>query len=248
VIIDTPGFDDPKRSDSEVLNEISRMLSAQYQLKIPLKGIIYLHRITDVRVSRGDMNALRIFRKICGEQALSNVLLVTTRWGEVDESIGAQREKELRQDFWACMESCPMYRFFGDKGSAMGIVSQLLGKANIVLEIQRELVEEQMPLNETSAGSAVSHDIAELKQQLQQDPQGRAKLDLAAEDEERLKRNIANETLQEIREDAAQKRRKGVIPKILDSLQIFMRANLVVTDKIAEWFIGIQGGDTPNTP
>ncbi len=49
LLIDTPGFDDSKRSDTEILTEISRLLATQYKLVVTLKGIIYLHRITDNR-------------------------------------------------------------------------------------------------------------------------------------------------------------------------------------------------------
>ena len=225
MIIDTPGFDDPEKSNSEILTEISRMLSAQYQLGIPLKGIIYLHRISDVRFTGAAVHALSIFTKICGEDALSNVLFVTTRWHEVDESLGASREKELRENFWAYMlaKGSQMNRFRGDKGSAIGIVSQLLGKADIVLEIQQELVVDNMALDQTNAGFAIKDEITDSKEQYQRDlaeleklrkslkktdkaikkierdvAGERAKLDRAARDEERLKRKIANETFQEI--------------------------------------------------
>jgi hypothetical protein len=49
-LIDTPGFDDTNRSDTEVLKEIARWLVASYKGKILLNGIIYLHRITDIRM------------------------------------------------------------------------------------------------------------------------------------------------------------------------------------------------------
>ncbi len=50
LIIDTPGFDDTERSDTEILTEISRLLALQYEIGMKLKGVIFLHRITDVRI------------------------------------------------------------------------------------------------------------------------------------------------------------------------------------------------------
>lgn len=134
-----------------------------------LKGVIYLHRITDTRYQGSSVKTLNIFRKICGDTALKNVLLVTTRWNDVDEALGADREKQLRQKFWAYMLSngSTMTRFYGDKHSAKAITSQLISKRGIILEIQRELVDERKTLEQTVAGSFVSEDISDLKEDLQ---------------------------------------------------------------------------------
>ncbi|KAF3039397.1 gTPase, IMAP member 8 [Didymella heteroderae] len=104
LLIDTPGFDDTTRTDSEILTEIARILSAQYALGVQLKGIIYIHRITDVRFNRSSVKTFEIFKKICGHEALKNVLLVTSRWHEIDEATGADRERQLKEKFWA---ACP---------------------------------------------------------------------------------------------------------------------------------------------
>jgi hypothetical protein len=39
---------------------------------------------------------LRMFEKLCGKNALRNIILITTMWDEVDEALGLQREKQLR--------------------------------------------------------------------------------------------------------------------------------------------------------
>ena len=41
-LVDTPGFDDTDRSDTEVLREIASWLTASYSNSIKLHGIIYL--------------------------------------------------------------------------------------------------------------------------------------------------------------------------------------------------------------
>ena len=48
-----------------------------------------MHRITDVRYAGSSVKTLEIFKKICGKIALKNVLLVSTRWNEAEESLGA---------------------------------------------------------------------------------------------------------------------------------------------------------------
>ena len=226
LLIDTPGFDDTHRTDSEILEEISRILTAQYELGIQLKGVFYLHRVSDVRFSGSSMKTLKIFTQICGAAALESVTLVTTRWDQVDESTGALRERELRDNFWAYMVSqgSKMTRFHGDRDSAVSLVSGLLGNPSIVLAIQRELVEEGKTLSQTSAGAIVNDNLTEMKQQYQQQlaelEEARrtlaaddatlrrkmeqdyerevARLRRASEDEEIMRRRVAAEVRQEI--------------------------------------------------
>ena len=66
-----------------------------------------------------------------------NVLVVTTRWHEVDEAVGASREKQLREDFSAYMltSGSTMTRFHGTKDSAMVLASELMSQQTIVLEL-----------------------------------------------------------------------------------------------------------------
>ena len=106
-LIDTPGFDDTNRSDSEVLREIASWLTASYAAKIRLSGIIYLHRISDVRMQGSAKRNLFMFKKLCGPNALNNVILATTMWDRVCEAEGLARETELTStdDFWGWMLS-----------------------------------------------------------------------------------------------------------------------------------------------
>ena len=106
-LIDTPGFDDTNRSDNEVLCEIASWLTTSYTAKVRLNGIIYLHRISDLRMQGSAKKNLFMFKKLCGPDALKNVILATTMWDRVSEAEGAAREKELTStaDFWGWMVS-----------------------------------------------------------------------------------------------------------------------------------------------
>ncbi|KAJ4398853.1 hypothetical protein N0V91_009904 [Didymella pomorum] len=168
LLIDTPGFDDTKRTDSEILTEIARILSAQYELGVQLKGVVYIHRITDIRYSRAAIKTFEIFKKICGEEALKNVLLITSRWEGIEPSVGAERERQLKDNFWAYMvgRGSNISRFHGDRDSAITLVSQLLCREKVVLQLQRELVDEKKNLSATVAGSFVDDNLEKLKQQV----------------------------------------------------------------------------------
>ncbi|KAF2815178.1 P-loop containing nucleoside triphosphate hydrolase protein [Mytilinidion resinicola] len=209
LLIDTPGFDDTQRTDSEILTEIARILSCQYQLGVDLKGVIYIHRITDIRYSRSSVKTFEVFKKICGERALKNVLLITSRWGEVSQSIGSDRERQLKDRFWAYMlgRGSNISRFYGDRDSAIGLISQLLMKETAVLELQEELVDNGKRLSETSAGAYVSNNIDDMKKRYEEELASleKLKLELRANDRA-MKRQIQRDWEEEqLRLEKAQK-------------------------------------------
>lgn len=237
LLIDTPGFDDTTRTDADILNEIARVLAAQYALGFDLKGIIYVHRIMDVRYAGSNVKTFEIFKRIVGEAALSNVLLVTTRWDEVDEATGAARERQLREKFWAYMlarDSC-MSRFHGDRQSALALASQLLMRDPVVLALQREMVVEGRQLHETAAGSylddglekakrAYAKELAdleklraellagdrEMRRRLEADWEAeRAKLRNAEDQQVSLRRDVAGDVKGEIEEEVQTAKGKG---------------------------------------
>ena len=50
VLVDTPGFDDTDVPDEIVLQSITEWLTSSHHDGWKLNGILYLHRITDVRM------------------------------------------------------------------------------------------------------------------------------------------------------------------------------------------------------
>jgi GTPase SAR1 family protein len=157
-VVDTPGFDDTKRSDADIVGDIVKFLCAQYELGLPLKGIIFMHRITDNKVSGTAQRYLEILRCLCGDNVLTNVILLTTMWSELrDQAVGFRREHELRKEFWSGMESkgSEIRSFDGSRAMAEGFVCRLMRKENIVLSIQKELVDEGRRLEETRVGRLI---------------------------------------------------------------------------------------------
>ncbi|KAF5677560.1 hypothetical protein FHETE_1611 [Fusarium heterosporum] len=156
-LIDTPGFDDTDKSDTEVLKEIAAWLSDSYQHKILLHGIIYLHRISDIRMQGSARRNLMTFRKLCGNDALKKVILASTMWDITREEDAIMREQELKDtdEFWGWMveQGSSCHRYNNTAGSARQIVLSLTGhKSEIVTDLQREMVDDGLTLNETAAG------------------------------------------------------------------------------------------------
>lgn len=168
MLVDTPGFDDPKKTDSHILHQIATVLAAQLKLGFDLKGVVYLWRVADIRHSGGAANSLAIFKKIVGSYNFKNVMLATNRWDQVVEKVGAQREKELRNDFWKdlIVGGARMTRWYGDYPSGRAIISRLLddiGNGSVVLDLQKEMVIEEKALKDTTAGAYLNEDLQALR-------------------------------------------------------------------------------------
>ncbi|KAF9869947.1 hypothetical protein CkaCkLH20_12556 [Colletotrichum karsti] len=163
-VVDTPGFDDTERSSDEILVEITNYLAAQHASGLPLRGILYLHRITDNRMTNTSKSYLRLLESLVGDDALRNVILVTTMWNMLrpeDRRRGLQREQELLDNFWSSMEQKGSYvaQFDGTADSAYALVFQLAGKDSVVLDIQKETVEQDRSILETTAGMNLIHQL-----------------------------------------------------------------------------------------
>ncbi|CAD6580746.1 MAG: hypothetical protein ASARMPRED_000311 [Alectoria sarmentosa] len=173
-LIDTPGFDDTSLSDTDVLTAVAQCFHETYSVDIKLSGIIYIHRISDPRMTGNALKNLDMFKKMCGEESLECVVLATTMWDSVTQRVGNAREEELVSEplFWGSMKllGSMVERLSGDKGtearhnSAMNIVQKIvLKKKKIVLDIQREMVDDHKPLAETSAGQELDRGLREAK-------------------------------------------------------------------------------------
>jgi hypothetical protein len=132
---------------------------------------VYIHRITDIRYGRASVKTFEIFKKVVGPDALKNVLLATSRWEGVTEAKGSDRERQLREKFWAYMlgRGSNMSRFLGDRDSAIALIGQLLCKDVVVLELQKEIVHQGKTLDQTTAGSFVSDNLESLKAQYEEE-------------------------------------------------------------------------------
>ena len=146
-------------------------LSQAYHNHIKISGIIYLHRISDVRVGGSGVKNLRMFRQLCGEtgqNSMAYVALVTTFWGGESQEVGDRREEQLKtsSSFWGQIIARGGKVFRHDRGALSGemVISYLVGrKEKITLEIQREMVDRGKNLEDTGAGRVVQEELNKLK-------------------------------------------------------------------------------------
>lgn len=175
-LIDTPGFDDSDRSDSDILGVIALTLAKIYEERIPLLGVVYLHRISDPRVGGASRKSVRILEAMVGPQAFGCVLLATTMWDKVSPTEGERRERELvdNPEFFGKIcnrgqaPGAMVQRHTGTRDSAQRIMKNFIlqqqssGQMQTLLLIQHQLVDLKLSLEDTTAGKVVD---AGLRQQ-----------------------------------------------------------------------------------
>lgn len=165
-LIDTPGFDDSTRTDTQVLREIASWLSYSYTHEILLHGIIYLHRISDRRMQGSALKNLFTFKRLCGDNALKKVLLVTTMWDDVPQETAEAREKQLIEmpEYWARMiqKGSTTYRHSNTTASARGIIARIVegDRHAVTLDMQDEMVNQKQDVLDTSACREINKEIS----------------------------------------------------------------------------------------
>jgi hypothetical protein len=189
VLIDTPGFNDTTVEDADVLKEISAFLATvsvnssshrtlvepcfRYQSQVKLAGVIYFHRISDDRWRKSDTRSFGWLQRICGEQTLRNVVLTTNMWGNVDQGIGAARERQLAEEFVkaALDKGAQLRRHSDTTQSAHDIIRAILENRRAALQVQQELVDENREFDRTTVGQEINREVVETTRRLEQQVQ-----------------------------------------------------------------------------
>ena len=104
-----------------------------------------------------------MFRELCGDQTLKNVVLVTNMWTRDPRDINEAREIELSSKFFKPVldKGAQLIRHYDTAQSTHDIIRRIIANHPAVLQIQRELVDERRDIIDTSAGQAVSRELVE---------------------------------------------------------------------------------------
>lgn len=89
-MVDTPGFDDPTRSNHKILAEISQWTQG-------VVGVLYLHRVTDIRVKGESRFNLDIIKALCGPAFYHRVVICTTMWDVTAPATMAANRARVQQ-------------------------------------------------------------------------------------------------------------------------------------------------------
>ena len=149
-----------------------------------------------------------MFRKLCGENSLKNVVIVTNMWGEVDPQVGDAREAELaREDIFfkpVLEKGARMARHENTVTSAESVIRLILENHPLPLRIQEELVNEHKDISQTGAGEELSREInAQIRKHQHEMRALREEMERAMKDkDEETKRELEIETKRMQREIA----------------------------------------------
>ncbi|EKM49287.1 uncharacterized protein PHACADRAFT_107075, partial [Phanerochaete carnosa HHB-10118-sp] len=170
-LVDTPGFNDTVKTEAEILWLIADFLAVTYKQGRTLNGVIYLTRITDTRMGGIGRKNLRLFRKLCGDETLKSVVIITNMWGDIKPSIGAAREREMTNSnlFFklAFEKGAHMMQHDNTVESAHRIICKIIGFSSAPLRIQQNMVDERKLLTKTGAGHGLKAE-PELERQAEQ--------------------------------------------------------------------------------
>ncbi|KAG8761840.1 hypothetical protein FRC11_012755 [Ceratobasidium sp. 423] len=172
-LVDTPGFDDSSMEDIKVLEKIGDFMARTYHSEQLFAGIIYMHRITDIRFSGIARKNFRVFRKLCGPNAMKNLIICTNMWpnssNPADPILDGleSREEELKTSpeiFQpALAEGARLTRYMRHQGPvhAREIIRLCLANVPVATQYQEE-VSRGAKLGETSAGRVLEEDMQRL--------------------------------------------------------------------------------------
>lgn len=155
VLIDTPGFDDTYKSNDEVVEEVIEWLTASYRGGMKLKGVIYLHRINEIRMLGSAFANLRMFRTLCGSGPLQHVVLATTWWDDIPYDQALEHEAELKSNpnFWKRMidKGSRVVRLGQDRRGCMKLLEGFASNTSTTLQVQDETIRQGLHIHETAA-------------------------------------------------------------------------------------------------
>ncbi|OAQ58751.1 50S ribosome-binding GTPase domain-containing protein [Pochonia chlamydosporia 170] len=207
LFIDTPGFEDGARQNSDILQIIAQHLATSYNHKKYPDSVIYVSKITETRFMGHARKNLDLFEEVCGTDSMEMVTLLTTMWdtaGQVPPtriSDFESREEELITKYWNEMiqQGAKPRRSDNTRDSLLPILDQCIarraqlqeqGRTHPALQLQTELVEDNRKLIDTSAGSLLAHEFRQTEKRLENHKERLSKYLEEDPQNERLARRI----------------------------------------------------------
>lgn len=174
-VIDTPGFDDPFKTDIEILQQIASCLADLHEsltfpnTSIDLSGIVYLHAINESRMTGTMLKNLRMLGHLIGYDNMeNNVVLATSKWSLVEDvTVAEDRESELMRGtgYWkGFLEAgAALMRFEDSRASALEIIKVAEKGGMFLPQLTREYVINGMELCQTAAGREIDEEMAKAR-------------------------------------------------------------------------------------
>jgi energy-coupling factor transporter ATP-binding protein EcfA2 len=167
-LVDTPGFDDPNKSEARVLIDVAEWIKDNLRGQRKVTAALYLHSIETTKMYGSNLRNFHLFANLVGGRSMNNVGLVTTHWDTVPRATAIRRESQLSARPWSIylQHGARTYRAENSRESCRAIARQLLELQPTFLQIQEEMTRGRKALRDTEAGK---HVIKEVEQRIQEE-------------------------------------------------------------------------------
>ena len=133
-----------------------------------LGGIIFLHNISQPRPLGSDRQNFVVFQDLCGNKALSSVIIGLTKSGDISQDLREKRCHELSSTYWKDMieAGARVYSLGNDTTSARNLLTIILqnitSSTTESVEIQHEIVNQAKLVSETKAAKQLKSTLEEV--------------------------------------------------------------------------------------
>jgi hypothetical protein len=148
-----------------------------------------------------------MFEQLCGPDAFSRVILVTTMWinevAPARRNVQELRQQELQDRYWTSMikRGSSVEKYDNTAKSAWLILHKVADNASpVVLQVQREIVDDKLGWNQTGVGRLANEAILELQVKMRNDIESLNGTLEAARESDRLRREELERQLEASRE------------------------------------------------
>ena len=152
LLVDTPGFEDNKTSNLETLQKIcEHILQVANNPACVIHGAVYVHNVATSRWLAGDERTWAILKALCGDAAMGNIVVATTRWPANHEEEDYEKlEKINLENYWeGILGTVRLSK--NDVQNSRTVIRMLLRVRPKTFQAQWELSNGNTP-SETSAG------------------------------------------------------------------------------------------------
>lgn len=127
-----------------------------YERNIKLTGILYLHKIRDPLSGTHSKN-VDLFGKVCGKDALQNVIIATTTWRKPEDEWELAQEEGFKSSWEEKLgQEVSTVRYYHTRDSAWDILDRFLqNKSRHAVRLQKEMGDVGRQLHETAAGRSL---------------------------------------------------------------------------------------------
>ena len=135
---------------------LTQLLHFSYERNIKLTGILYLHKIRDPLSGTHNKNA-EMFGKLCGKDALQNVIIATTTWKKTEDEWELAQEDGFKANWKEMLgQEIPTLRYHHTRDSAWDILDRILqNKRRHAVRLQKEMGDAGRQLHDTAAGRSL---------------------------------------------------------------------------------------------